>query len=225
MVPDVIISNCPSNFAEELSVIKNKLFRQCITIIIALAVPIIPFAIIGEMPGETWLSVSDDNALLFAVTGSGILALDIVLPFPSSIVGTLLSARLGFLPGFFAILVGLTTGHSIGYFLGRLALKPIHAELPEVPTLLVVFLSRPVPVLAEAMAIASGAAAMPFTHFLGVVSAGNAVYAAVLATNGAAMLPEALLGPGLLIPMILPVLAWAIWRWLSKRQSHATESE
>jgi len=207
------------------TIVTKKLYRQCITIIIALAVPIIPFAIIGEMPGETWLSARDDNAWLFALTGSAILALDIVLPFPSSIVGTLLSARLGLAPGFFTILFGLTVGHSAGYFIGRLALKPIHAELPEVPTLLVVFLSRPVPILAEAMALASGAASTPFTHFLGVCVAGNSIYAAVLAANGATLLPDALLGPGLFIPMVLPVIAWAIWRWTSRRQRSPAEAD
>ena len=101
----------------------KKRYRQSIIIIIALAVPIIPFAIIGEMPGEKWLSASDDGAWLFALTGSSLLVLDIALPLPSSIIGTLLGARLGLVPGFFTILLGLTAGHSLGYLAGT-----AHAE-------------------------------------------------------------------------------------------------
>ena len=196
----------------------KRRYRQFATIIIALAIPIIPFAIIGEMPGEKWLSASDSDALLFALTGCAILAIDIVLPLPSSIVGTFIGARLGMLPGFLTVLAGLTIGHVIGYWLGRLAFRKIDAKFSEVPTLIVVFLSRPVPVLAEAMAIAAGAGAMPFGHYLGVCLLGNAIYAAVLAGNGATLLPDALLGVGLVIPMLLPVLTWSVWRWIASRQ-------
>lgn len=202
---------------------QKKLYRHSLIIIVALLVPIVPFAIIGELPGEQWLSARDDGALVFAISGSTILLLDIVLPLPSSIVGTLLSARLGFWAGFAATWLGLTAGHCLGYLLARLALKRVNAQLSEVPTLLVVFLSRPVPILAEAMALAAGASGIPFLHFFVACAAGNFIYAGVLAGNGAALLPDALLGPGLFIPMLLPVIAWLIWQWSSKRKS-ATET-
>ena len=194
---------------------QKKIYRRSVAIIIALAVPIIPFAIIGEMPGETWLSSTDENATLFALTGGGLLTLDVALPLPSSIIGSLLGARLGLLPGFLTILAGLTVGHTLGYFAGRFALSRIHADLPEVPTLLVVFLSRPVPVLAEAMTIAAGAATMPFTHFLAACVPGNAIYALVLAANGSALLPDDMFIAGLALPMALPVVAWLVWRRLA----------
>ena len=194
-------------------------FRQSLIIVVALLVPIIPFAIIGELPGERWLSAQDDDAVLFAASGAGILVLDIVLPLPSSIVGTLLGARLGFVVGFAATWLGLTAGHCLGYLLARLALRRIDASFSETPTLLVVFLSRPVPILAEAVAITSGAGAIPFSHFFIACAAGNVVYSAVLAGNGAALLPQALLGPGLVIPMLLPVAAWLVWQWSVKRKS------
>jgi len=43
------------------------------------------------------------------------------------------------------------------------------------------------------------------------------VYALVLAGNGAALLPGSLLGPGLIIPMLLPAGAWLIWRRLEQQ--------
>lgn len=91
------------------------------------------------------------------------------------------------------------------------------AQTPQAPTLLVLFLSRPVPVLAEAMTFVAGAAGMRFWPFLAVCAAGNALYALALAGNGAAWLPDAWVGPGLIIPLSLPVIGWLLWQWSTRR--------
>ena len=62
--------------------------RISFVILLSILIPIIPFVIIGELPGERWLSATDDNALLFGITGMGLLTSDVLLPIPSSIVGT-----------------------------------------------------------------------------------------------------------------------------------------
>lgn len=175
------------------------------------------------MPGETWLSSNDNNAWLFALTGSSLLALDIVLPLPSSIIGTLLGARLGLLPGFVTTFAGLMVGQLAGYLLGRLLLARADPELPKVPTLMLVFLSRPVPILAEAMAVAAGASSMPFAQFALTCAAGNFIYAAALAANGATLLPDSFTGPALIIPMLLPAITWGLWVWLSGRYRTAAK--
>jgi uncharacterized membrane protein YdjX (TVP38/TMEM64 family) len=172
----------------------------------------VPFAITGELPGERWLSATDDNATTFALTGAGLLAADVLVPIPSSIVGTMLGARLGFLPGFIAAFAGMMSGQLLAYAAARRLLRRHSDELPVAPTLTVVFLSRPVPVLAEAVAIAAGAARLSWPQFLVACGAGNLVYAAALAVNGAEVLSGRLLGPGLILPMLLPVAAWLIWR-------------
>ena len=197
---------------------QKKLYRISLIIIVAILLPIVPFAIIGELPGDHWLSASDESSVDFALTGGGILMLDIFLPLPSSIVGTLIAARIGFYAGFITIWLGLTAGHCIGYALSRLALKRVDARIHETSTLLVVFLSRPVPILAEATALTAGAAATPFPQFAVACGAGNVIYAGVLAANGAAFLPDALIGPGLIVPMLLPVAAWLLWQWSSRRK-------
>jgi hypothetical protein len=53
--------------------------------------------------------------------------------------------------------------------------------------------------------------------------AGNAVYAAALAGNGATLVPSGLLGPGLVLPLLLPVVAWFIWRRVHRPTDRATE--
>ncbi|MDX1500440.1 MAG: VTT domain-containing protein [Woeseiaceae bacterium] len=193
--------------------------RQLIVIITALLIPVVPFVIIGELPGDRWLSAFDEHALLFALTGGGLLALDILLPVPSSILGTLLGARLGLWPGFFATWLGLCIGNAAGFGLARFASAGLRDWLPPFPkttTQVLVFLSRPVPVFAEAVALAAGATRMPPGHFLLAIASGNALYALVLAGNGAALLPGSIAGPGLVVPMLLPVVAWLAWRRLAR---------
>jgi 3-dehydroquinate synthase len=175
-------------------------------------VPIVPFAVIGELPGERWLSGSGDSALRFGATGAGLLTLDVLLPIPSSVVGALLGGRLGFTLGFVWGFSGLCLGSVVGYGLGRLMPNHFVSELPEAPALSLVFLSRPVPVLAEAVAITAGAERTPLGRFLAASALGNACYAGALAGNGAALMPDGLAGPGLVLPMALPVVAFLAWR-------------
>jgi membrane protein DedA with SNARE-associated domain len=190
--------------------------RAALIIAAALCVPLLPFLAIGELPGERWLSANDGSALRFALIGAGLLAADTLLPIPSSIVGTLLGARLGFAAGFAAAFAaafaGMMAGQSAAYLVSRWVLRKRSGALPAAPTLAAVFLSRPVPVLAEAVAFAAGAAHLSWPQFLLACGAGNLVYAAALTLNGARLLPGDLIGPGLLLPMLLPVAAWLIWR-------------
>lgn len=183
-----------------------------LVIIIALAIPIVPFVVIGELPGERWLSATDDNALLFGLSGAGLLAIDVLLPIPSSIIGSMLGARLGFLPGWLWAWGGLVIGNLVGYGAGRLLLAGLATRLPRRPSLILLFLTRPVPVFAEAVTFTCGADRMPLRPFLLISLAGNGIYALALAANGAALLSQGLAGPGLVVPMLLPVLAWWLWQ-------------
>lgn len=199
----------------------NAAARLAILIAITLLIPIIPFAIVGELPGEQWLSASDNNALQFGLAGTAILAADVLLPIPSSIVGSLLGARLGFIPGWACAWLGLVIGNLAGYVTGRVLLARLAPTLPQTPTALVLFASRPVPVLAEAVTFAAGAGQMPLMPFFGISAAGSGFYALALAGNGAALLPDALIGPGLVIPMALPVIGWLAWRRLARRRNQS----
>jgi uncharacterized membrane protein YdjX (TVP38/TMEM64 family) len=196
----------------------SPFLRKVLVIIIALLVPIVPFLIIGEFPGEKWLSKTDDNAFLFGLTGASLLTSDILLPIPSSIVGTFLGARLGIFTGWVWTWSGLMVGNLIGFAAGRYLLKSLKVEMSETPTQVILFLSRPVPVFAEAAAITAGAANTSIRQFIIACAAGNAIYAGVLAINGALLIPKSLAGPGLVLPMALPVITWLIWRRFSQQQ-------
>ncbi|WP_200234775.1 hypothetical protein [Thiohalocapsa halophila] len=186
--------------------------RAALVIAVALLIPVIPFVVIGELPGEQWLSAAGDDALVFGLIGGGLLAADVLLPVPSSIIGTLLGARLGFVPGLFWAWSGLMLGALVGYGVGRLLLGRLGERLPQAPTLALLLLSRPVPVLAEAVTVTAGAERLSLPVFLAVCAAGNLVYAGALTASGAAFLPTGLAGPGLAIPLAVPALGWLIWR-------------
>lgn len=185
---------------------------------VVLLIPIVPFLVIGELPGERWLSVTDDGALLFALTGGGLLTLDVVLPIPSSIVIALLGGRLGFYTGWLSAWLGLTVGNLVGYGIGRLWPRKMAPDIAESPTLAMLILSRPVPILAEAMSIAAGATRVRIKPMIAACAAGNAVYAGILAADGAALLAADWVGPGIVLPLLIPVAGWVLWRWLARRR-------
>ena len=191
--------------------------RALLVLACALLVPIVPFVVIGEMPGERWLNNAGGNGLRFGATGAGLLALDLLLPIPSSIIGAVLGGRLGFMAGTAWSFLGLAIGHSLGYALGRLTPARWASQLPAAPSWIAVLLSRPVPVFAEALAIAAGAERMPLTSYLSSALLGDLIYAAALAADGAALLPESSWGGGLILPMLLPVAGYLAWRKLSAR--------
>lgn len=190
----------------------QALRRVGVVLLLSLAVPLVPFALLGELPGERWLEASGADALGFGLTGAGLLALDVLLPIPSSVLGSLLGARLGFGAGAAFTFAGLCAGNLLGYALGRLLPRRLASELPRAPTLSVVFLSRPVPVLAEAACFAAGAERVPLAGFAGAAALGNLLYALAMAGNGAALWAGELVGPGLVAPMLLPVLGYGLWR-------------
>jgi len=205
------------NFCYGAVIMPRTSGRAALILAAAVCVPLLPFAVIGELPGERWLSANDANSLHFALAGAGLLAADVLLPIPSSIVGTMLGARLGFGAGLAAAFAGLMAGQCVAYSVSRYVLRRGHGELPATPTLAAVFLSRPVPVLAEALTFAAGAACVSWPQFLISCGAGNLIYAGALALNGSQLLPGDPIGPGLLLPMLLPVGGWLIWRKLGRR--------
>lgn len=191
----------------------------------AVLVPIVPFAVIGELPGQRWLDAQGEHALSIGAVGAMLLATDVLLPIPSSVLGALLGGRLGFTLGWFWAALGLSLGSAVGYLVGRLWPVRFVEELREVtgdaPAVAAIVLSRPVPVLAEAISIAAGVTRVPPLRFALASLLGNVLYAGAMAANGAALLPDGLAGPGLVLPMIVPVAAWLFWR--ARRRTRAAD--
>ena len=80
---------------------------------------------------------------------------------------------------------------------------------------LALLISRPVPVVAEAVVFLAGAAGFPVGRFLLAIVPANAALATVWAGLGAAS-SHGNLTPALAGAIMLPALAWALWHWFRR---------
>ena len=135
-------------------------------------------------------------ASLAALAIGGLLALDVFLPVPSSIVSTAAGVLLGLWPGASVVWAGMTAGSLVGYFVGvrsaplaRRLVGP--AGLARAGALAdrygpwAVVLCRPVPVLAEATVVLAGLVRAPLRRFLWLTAGSNLGIAVGYATIGA----------------------------------------
>ncbi|MCE9631049.1 MAG: VTT domain-containing protein [Planctomycetia bacterium] len=152
----------------------------------AIAVPLVPWLLWGTRLDHAiaaWLDPPPPAAIL-AAAEVGVLAADILLPVPSSLVATLGGASLGVLAGTLCAWAGMTLGSLAGWWLGRTAggrslesLDPVmrasfDRRQRRIGPLLVV-LTRPLPILAEAAALMAGAAGMSCRTFLAAAGMAN----------------------------------------------------
>lgn len=163
----------------------------------AVAVPLLPFLAFGTRLDHAvadWLDPPPPPAVL-AVLEMGVLAADLLLPVPSSMVATLGGAQLGFVVGTACAWAGMTAGAMAGWWLGRTAAARRLAGLDgdEKAALvrrqrrygpLAVVLTRPVPLVAEATALLAGGTGMPCREFLFAAAGGNLAVAAVWTLAG-----------------------------------------
>lgn len=162
-----------------------------------LALILVPFLLfegqVRELAGG--LLGSGQAGALLALAIVALFAGDVVLPVPSSLVSVAAVALFGWAGGLL-IWIGMTIGCGLGYWLGRRAGRPLAerfvgpAEVARAERiagdlgLATLVLTRAVPVLAEAVTVAAGLAAMPLRRFVlatGLANAGIALAYVALA--------------------------------------------
>lgn len=191
--------------------------------LLLLGLILIPFFLFGAaLEARTAvLAASAQGAIAYG--GAALLALDIVLPVPSSLLATAIGAALGPWLGTLVNAAGLTLGCAAGLLLGR-AGSPLarrilghglfqrFAAASARHGIAVILICRAVPVLGEASIVAAGAGRTPFAPALAAAAAANLVIGAVYAFAGTAPLA---LAAGLAIG--IPVVAGlAAWLWLRR---------
>jgi uncharacterized membrane protein YdjX (TVP38/TMEM64 family) len=166
--------------------------------LMAVAVPLVPFLAFGTRLDHAvarWLDPLPAPPVLAAIE-VGVLAADLLLPVPSSMVATLGGAQLGVVIGTACAWLGMTAGAMLGWWLGRTAgaASLSSLSLDEQEQLarqqrrfgpLAVVLTRPLPLVAEAAAIMAGAAGMGWREFLVAAGSGNLAIALVWSLAGA----------------------------------------
>ena len=190
--------------------------------LLLLAAILVPFVIWEEaiLAWTTHFTQSPGNAAAVAVTLAALLAADIVLPIPSSLVSTAAGALLGFLPGTITSWIGMTVGSLAGYALGKVSsprwLNPAdRARLEKARSQYgdwIVIVLRPVPVLAEASCLFAGASAMPWRRFAWLASLGNLGISLAYAATGAFAASRESFLLAFAGALAIPGVAMLVWR-------------
>jgi uncharacterized membrane protein YdjX (TVP38/TMEM64 family) len=163
------------------------------------------FLVVFLVAGALSVALLDDprpslarGGILAACIGTALLVADAVLPVPSSVIMIAYGALFGALGGAALSLVGAIGAAMTGYALGRWAGAPLlravcsEAEHARADRLvrrwgaLAVAASRPVPLLAETVAIAAGASSLGVSRTLVAAAAGSVPGAVLYGFAGAA---------------------------------------
>lgn len=205
--------------------------RWTILWVVLLAVVLVPFLVFEKQFEQlaTWLANGNASGWFTATAIGALLALDVFLPVPSSIVSTGAGVMLGFWRGAAVIWIGMTAGCVIGYAVGAWAAgaarRLVGAEgLARAGKVMerygpwALVLCRPIPVLAEASVVFAGLVRTPVAPFLLLTSWSNLGIAAAYAAVGAySMKVESFLLTfvGALALPGLAILAGKLWlgRW------------
>jgi membrane protein DedA with SNARE-associated domain len=195
--------------------------------LVVLAVPIVPFLIFGQEGMERALNDWRENPPPPSVVTAAVVALlatDIFLPVPSSLVSTLAGWQLGAIGGTAASWIGMTIGAAIGFALAQWFGQPAVAWLTRPadlvrtqllaerfgPTLLV--LGRGIPVLAEATVLLLGMHGMSWKRFLPPVLLANFGLALAYSVFGQLAERYHLLPLAIAIAIALPVAMIAAFK-------------
>ena len=166
------------------------------------------------------------------------MALDVVLPVPSSILNTYAGAALGFTGAMLACWAGMTVSCLLGYLIGLKGGVPVLRRLVSADAVerarglagpvgvAMIVIARPIPVLAEASTIAAGAARFPLRRFLALTVAGNAAISAVYATFGAYAIAAGSFTLSVIGAIGMPLVLIAAHRlWTLSRRGRAAGAE
>lgn len=208
----------------------SSLLRSALLIGVVLLVPILPFLVFGSQFTAWFVDWSKQpaSAPLTAAAVVTLLATDIFLPVPSSLVSTLGGWRLGWWAGTLASWVGMSLGAIIGYTLARrwgrrFALWFSRGEeLDRMAKLsrqygpIVLVMTRGVPVLAEASVLLMGIHRLGWMRFLPATLLSNLGIALAYSAFGTFAEQHGWLPLALGVSIGLPVLLAAIVeRWVS----------
>ena len=180
-----------------------------------------------------YLPSTPSQKLNLALLLIALLALDVVLPVPSSMVALLAVAMLGSLGGYLVIFIGLCLGAGLGYALGagyfrllsgRLGLHQRQpGQLAYRLGMLSLICLRGVPVLAETSVVAAGMQRYPLREFLLVTTLANAGLALAYSAIGTFLVEQNALLVTLLASMVLPGLFIAGYSLFKTLRRHSAE--
>jgi len=201
----------------------NHMIRNFLILVALVAMPLVVLLMVPggwEQRLEAWVRDTHSSGWLTALI-AGLLAADIFLPTPSSVLATLAGAKLGVEWGSMTTWCGMTLGALVGFVAARCggslllrnekSKESLRAqELLSAYGPLALAISRPIPLLAEAMVLLAGFYRMSWGRFLAPVALANLALSIGYAILGKSAeekqwLPMALLLAAV-VPLFIPVL-------------------
>lgn len=203
---------------------------------VTMALILVPFALWGA-PIEAFvrsrLAASEASGAVMALVVT-VLALDVILPVPSSIVAVAAGYELGGIVGTLANFLGLQIGCGLGWLVGqRAGGRPLEATvgstsratasqaLNSLKGQLLFAIGRAVPVVAEGSVLLAGAAEVPPQRLLYVATVANVGVAGVYAVAGAWSAETGSAVPATLGAIGVPAVAILLAHRISARSSRA----
>jgi membrane protein DedA with SNARE-associated domain len=172
--------------------------RWAVLWVILITIVLLPFVLFGEQFEEFGKQITQSDTSRWLVAGAvfSLLALDVFLPVPSSIVSTGAGVLLGFAAGTTVVWSGMMAGCLLGYAVGSRGSAAAKrfigedgiaraAELVKRYGDLTIVLCRPVPVLAEASVVFAGLVRAHYGRFLRLTATSNLGIAASYGAVGA----------------------------------------
>lgn len=206
----------------------RPLLRLLVLVVVVLLLPIVPFVLWGDQL-EPWFEAKiQQEAPLstVATVGIGALVADILLPVPSSVVGTVIGMKAPWVIAVAIIWIGQTLGALVGYFLARGLGRPLLNRFCSEEDLAclewlsahhgskTLLLTRALPVLAEASVLLFGMLRYPLRRFSIVVGFANLLLAMVYATLGHFGQQNHAQLFAIVASIVIPVIATGVARWL-----------
>ena len=208
---------------------KSTTQRLLLLIVGVLLIPIVPFVVMGAW-FEPWLTslLSDSGTTASPVVafGSvvGILAIDILLPIPSSAVCTFAGKQLGTFLGTLSCWIGLNVSAGIGYWIGSKFGRPIAMKFSDESTIdrlqkfdrrssiACLVLCRSLPIVAEASVLLMGMKHLSLSSFWPAVAISNLCLALVLCALGEWSAKANFFVLALSISVAIPLLFMLLWK-------------
>jgi uncharacterized membrane protein YdjX (TVP38/TMEM64 family) len=214
-------------------------WRLIALIAAVLLMVIVPFLLFGDSINlwtDRLIAQAGKKPFLTGALLALLLASDIVVPVPSSLVSTACGMALGFAGGTCASFAGMSLTALAGYFIGRYASPHAGRFIGESEFALLqefhrkhgawlLLALRPVPVMAEASMVFSGVSRQPFLRVAAVTMLGNLAVSAVYAAIGAWGTLSDSFVPAFLVAMALSGLMLAALRVKKRGRSTLDDAQ